>query len=58
MGSSATNIQLVSGEIVQTGLSAILRNTHPPESYNLCPDCSAPIYEYFHQATRRVMAAE
>ena len=57
MGSSAKNVQLVTGEIVQTGLSANLRNTHPSESYNLCADCAAPIYEYFHQATRRVVAS-
>lgn len=58
MRSSATNVQLVTGEIVQTGLSATLRNTHSPESYNLCAGCAAPIYEYFHEATRRVVVGE
>ncbi len=58
MGGSATNVQLVTGEIIQTGLSATLRNTRPPESYNLCADCAGPVYEYFHQATRRVAVGE
>ncbi len=56
MGGNATNVQMVTGEIIQTGLSAILRNTHPPESYNLCATCAAPVYEFLHQATRGVPA--
>ncbi len=50
MGGNATNVQMVTGEIVQAGLNAILRNTHPPESYNLCAACAAPVYEFLHQA--------
>jgi hypothetical protein len=47
-----TNLQLVAGEIVQSTAGMRLRGTRPPESYNLCDSCVAPVYGLVHSMVR------
>ncbi|RLT27745.1 MAG: hypothetical protein DWI48_02655 [Chloroflexi bacterium] len=52
MGSNVTNVQLVTGEIVQAGMTASLRGTRAPESHNLCSSCATHVYGLLHAMTR------
>lgn len=55
VGGSATNVQFVTGELVQSTVGVSLRGTRPPESYNLCDACVAPVYALVHAAVRGVV---
>ncbi len=52
LGSGATNLQLVTGEIVMAGSMPSLRGTRPPESYTLCSECAQQVYTLVHALTR------
>ena len=52
IGRQATNVQLVTGELVQSTVGVSLRGTRPPESCNLCDECVGPLYALVHSAVR------
>ena len=52
IGTNATNLQVVMGEVISTGSGVSLRSTRSPESYNLCSDCVAPVYQLLHEVVR------
>lgn len=58
MSGNVTNVQLVTGELVQAGMTASLRGTRSPESYNLCANCSGRVYALLHSMTRTAAAAQ
>lgn len=58
MSGNVTNVKLVTGELVQAGMTASLRGTRSPESYNLCANCAGRAYGLLHAMTRSTSVAQ